>query len=746
MSEEVDPLIDRLAEAVGILPSYIDVHGETVVAGPDQKLAALDAMGYAVATETDRSATLKALDDARRRRLMPVVTVAREGQGPHRLALGFGPATAPAGPVEVAIELEDGTALDPISVAADQMELSRETAADGLVDIVGRVPLPQGLPLGYHRVTVTRGDCAGETTLIVAPRHCHLPGDGARPPRSWLLTTQLYSLRRDGDWGIGDFTALADLVDAAGSMGAAGVGLNPLHALFPADPAAFSPYSPSSRGFLNSLYIDVEAVPEFHASEAARAVMNETVFGVSLDTARVSDLVDYAAVAAAKRPVLEGLYRDFEEARARDPANPRATGLARFKEELGSDLESQAIFDALQEHFLAQDRGLWSWAQWPADFHDPSSPAVRAFAEAHADRVEFFQYLQWLADQQLAHAGAVGRARGMPIGLYRDFAVGVNPAGADAWANRTALVSNLAIGAPPDPLCIDGQNWGLCPFAPAALTAQAYRPFAAAVGANMRHAGALRIDHVMSLMRLFCIPNGMPTRDGVYLRYPFDDLLAVVALESERHRAIVVGEDLGTVPEGFRERMAAEGVLSYRVMMFERDGDGSFRQPASYPSSAAVTVSTHDLPTFSGYWTGHDLDIQEGLGAYASDADRDAAEATRGEDRSALMAALDRADLTGAGEDAGATSPTPTIPVHRFIAGTDSRLMLVQIEDALEVIEQANVPGTTDSHPNWRRRMPKTVAEFRDDPRAQDLAAAIVAARPSQNGKGSGSTEGLADD
>jgi 4-alpha-glucanotransferase len=582
-------------------------------------------------------------------------------------------------------------ALDPVVVLLEGEKSSIALHARGSVDWTirledggerrgraepqdGRLPLPDDLPLGYHVLALAHG----AATVIVAPARCHMPETG----RAWALACQLYSLRTAR--GIGDFTALAALAEGAARAGAAALGVNPLHALFPAEPRHISPYSPSSRRFLNPLYADLGPLGG-----------GEDAF------------VDYAAVAAAKRAAFE---QRFE----------RSAAFLAFMREGGQALLDFATFEALHEHALAAGWG-WSWQQWPAPFRDPRSPAVAGFAETHRDRIELAQFCQFEADRQLGEAQRRARAAGMAIGLYRDLAVGVDPGGAEAWADQELLTTGASIGAPPDLLNLKGQNWGLVPLSPVALRRRAYAPFIAALRANMRHAGALRIDHVMALRQLYCIPDGAAPYAGAYVRYPFEDLLRILCLESRRNRCAVIGEDLGTVPIGFRERMHEAGVLSYRVLFFERDRDGSFLPPSHYPEDAAATVATHDIATLRGWWEGTDLAWRDRLGLYPSEATRHADREGRVRDRALLLEALGREGLGVDPADLDALAEA----VHRFLARAPSRLMLVQAEDVAGEVEQANLPGTVDEHPNWRRRLPLSVEALLASPLFRRIAAAV---------------------
>ncbi|HEX5452538.1 MAG TPA: 4-alpha-glucanotransferase [Stellaceae bacterium] len=644
---------------------------------------------------------------------------------------------APFGLPSAHVVAQDGTAPElalrlPVGASDIEWHCCCETGeefsgrSDGAV-----LRLPADLPLGYHRLAVACAGIACEIDLIVTPQSCHLP-EGLRPgARNWGLTAQLYGLRSDRNWGIGDFTDLAQLGRDAGRLGAAALGINPLHALFAAEPRHCSPYSPSSRLWLDWLYIDVTAAPGFAEDETARALATPA----ALAAVRAANLIDYFAVAALKRPVLEALFRRFR-GRAACGDDAPAAGFRRFREVGGAELARFAAFEVLHEHFLVAG-GPFSWHSWPAPLRDPHSAAVAGFARDHAERVEFFQFLQWLADRQLGDAAAAGRAGGMGIGLYRDLAVGVNPHGADAWAGQDLVAPGASIGAPPDPLSRAGQNWGLAPINPLALRRRGFAAFIAALRANMRHAGILRIDHVMGLQRLYWVPNGNPATDGAYVNYPFGVLLRLLALESRRHGCAVIGEDLGTVPDGFRERMNAAKMLSYRVAMFERHGDGGFAAPSEYPPLAAASAATHDLATLKGFWLGRDIDWRRRLGLYPDAAAKAAEAEERRHGRRMLLDALAREGLLMperfgeflSSEGAPAYSLELGEAILTYLARSRARLVLVQLEDIAGEAEQANLPGTSDAHPNWRRRLSLPLEELLARPETLRLAARLGDAR-----------------
>jgi 4-alpha-glucanotransferase len=609
------------------------------------------------------------------------------------------------------------------------------------------MPLPSGLPLGYHQLELEAGGVTARLVLVVAPPCCHLPAELGPSGRCWGLTCQLYQLRSATSWGMGDFTDLGGLAAATGSRGAATLGINPLHALYGAEPLHCSPYSPSSRTWLDYLYIDVTAVPGFAEDETVRALAEGDRFAATLAAARSAEFIDYGAVAASKRPVLEAVFQRF---RSRESAAGSRLGQAfrDFQRSGAQSLADFAVFETLHERYCRE--GKFSWQGWPPAMRNPRSRAVAEFAAAHSERVEFFQYLQWEADRQLAGAAAAGRTAGLSLGLCRDLAVGAHPNGAEAWADQELVASGASIGAPPDAFNRAGQNWGLAPVNPLVLRRQGFAPFIAALRANMRHAAMLRIDHVMSLSRTYCIPSGMAASAGAYVSYPFDHLLRLVALESHRHGCAVIGEDLGTVPAGFRERMRSAEVLSCRVLVFERGQNGTFIPPARYPPLAAASAATHDIATLKGFWLGRDLAWRRGLDLYPDAAAAETDEKERGRDRRLLLDALvgeGLLDQERTGQFLSA-SGEPTYSsdlgdaILTYLARSRARLMLVQLEDVVGESEQANLPGTTVEHPNWRRRMLGVLEEFVTGADLRRISGLVSEGRPRSKSPARGSQHG----
>jgi 4-alpha-glucanotransferase len=539
-------------------------------------------------------------------------------------------------------------------------------------------------------LTAALGGAAQSGVASPDPRPA-FQGVPALPERFWALSVQLYGLRSERNWGHGDFGDLATLVALAGSLGAAAVGLNPLHATFADRPGSFSPYGPSSRRWLNPLYADIGALPEFPGID--QAGLRQAV-----ERCRHAALIDYDGVAAAKRAGFAAAFQGLLGPAFRE----RRDAFEAYRAEQGPALNRFAGFEVLRRRF---DGPFWTW---PAEWRNPSDARLAELSKAEAEATGLIAYQQWVAHEQLMACGRRARAAGMALGLYLDVAVGVLADGFDAWDAGSGFLHGVSIGAPPDLLNTAGQKWGLVSFNPAALAADT-GPFGDLLAANMRYAGAVRLDHVLGLKRLFLIPQDKPARDGAYVRMPFEALLARIADESHRRQSIVIGEDLGTVPEGFRDTLATWGIWTYQVALFARGESGAFTDPAVYPRNALATFSTHDLPSFAGWLNGSDLGAKAALGIDPGETE---------EERSAARAAL--------GEAAGGTVDFDHMIA--WLARARSRLLVVAAEDVLGMTEQVNIPGTVDEHPNWRRRLPLGLEDWEADRRFR-RAAELLAAR-----------------
>jgi 4-alpha-glucanotransferase len=546
--------------------------------------------------------------------------------------------------------------------------------------------------------------------------------------RAWGANCQLYALRSKRNLGIGDFEDLACLAEILAQAGADFIGVNPLHALFLSAPERCSPYSPSSRRFLNPLYLAIDRIP--WAAAALRDVPGETAARL-----RALRQVDYVGVARLKREILYCAFLEFwaTEIEQRSYA---AQSYLNWRAKSGVALERFALFEALSGAMVASG-GLSGWVHWPADLRSPSSASVQRFATEHASNVDFHAWLQWLTAVQLESVQRRARAR-MRIGLYLDLAVGDAPDGATTWVDPELVVPTVSIGAPPDYFNERGQNWGLAPMSPRRLEQRALAPFAEMLVSLMHAAGAIRIDHVMSLRRLFWIPDGCEPRDGAYVRYPVSDMLACLVRLSQGARTLIIGEDLGTVPPGFRELMSAAGVHGYRIFYFTRGLGNRFSAPATYPRNALACVSTHDLPTLRGWWLGRDIALRVETGTSSSQA-VERFRADRARDRRMMVEALLEAGLLAyklASNLRGDQILPTQLPqelvnaVHVFIARTPCRLVSVQLEDLAGELDQVNLPGTEAEYPNWRRKLAVLLEELSSLTSFQEITRALAAERP----------------
>ncbi len=678
MSEQ--PGLERLAEEIaglfGVEPAYTDAFGRRRESPLSSRRALLAALGLPTATFEEARASLARVIALKQGPLPALIPV-----------LADAPARLP-----IRRSAQGGGGWTLVTEAGET--LSGQAESGGFE--ADRIVLPP-LAAGYHRLSLAVGDASSvDATVIAAPARCWVP-EPLASGRLWGVTAPVYALRSERDFGMGDYSVLAEAAAGAARHGAEFFGFTPVHALFGADRSKISPYSPSSRLFLETAFIDPTAVEGFAGSPAAAMFAGEEV-QAKLAALRILPLADMAAVWKLKRPLLDALWAGVRENRSAEFEEFRTAG--------GAALEAHATFEALSEHF--SERGRAWMGEWDVGFREAGSLAVRGFRDAHPDRVAFHAWLQFLADRQLGEAARRAQEAGMSLGLYRDLAVGADIGGSEVWSAPDRFVPGVSIGAPPDPLAPQGQLWGLPPLNPLVLEADGLAGFRALIRANLRHAAALRIDHAFQLRRLFLTPDGESAADGAYVDYPFDAMLAVLRIESHRARALIIAEDLGTAPEGFSDAIMQSGVLSYRVLYFERGDEGRFKRPSEYPRDAVAVINTHDLPTFTGWWRSRDIDWRARLGIYdPMTAGRQYA--ARGFERGQLLALADEEKL----REPGADQPeAPFSEVLRLLARSRSALVAVQLEDAAGEVEQTNVPGTTDAHPNWRRRIGKTVADL----------------------------------
>lgn len=740
-------LLRMLADRAGIAADYYDITGTLHVTTDETRRAILAAMHLKTANRDELIEELTAWDVrlwVQRCEPVQVIRASRDagtwslhvpcdGSDDSSLRVHWLLHTETS---EQLYEREDGPGL--------RIEETRVIQGRRFVRVT--LAFPPDLPLGYYSVKahVTGGETKTDSMfrLIVAPERCYIPDQLQHGVRWWGIALQLYSLRSERNWGVGDFRDLGAVIEWAGKrLGAAVIGLNPLHALKNTKPYHVSPYSPSSRLFLNDLYIDVEQVVESWTDSDVQSLLREPSFLARIEAVRSCELVDYDGVRSVKREVLELCYRAFlrdhfaGQEPTLQPTTARGRSFQQFTEHEGEPLTHYAVFQALEEHHQSVGGASSVWADWSESYRTPLTDAVAEFQRQHMPRVRFFQYLQWVAAEQVRGLVTKTHEAGMPIGLYHDMALGSDRYGADGWRYQSVLVLGADCGAPPDAFAPEGQNWGFSPLDPLRLRASGYEYVIQLFRNSLRYGGAIRIDHVMALFRLFWIPRGLPPAMGTYVHYRDDELLAILALESVRAKALVIGEDLGTVPDWVRERLGPAGVLSYRVFYFEREHWGAWKPPAHYPAQSLAVVTTHDLPTLSGYWEGADIETRIGLGLVPSEDARNAMWGDRHREKAGILVALQAEGLLPLGlsvDPAHVPAMTTELAeaIQLYLARTPAWIVLANLEDAIGTRLQTNLPGTVDQHPNWCRKLSVPIEALVQDPRCEHLAAQLRLTRP----------------
>ncbi len=722
-SETFEQLLDRAASLYGIEPYFWDIWGHKHEITLEAKQALLRARGVAAGSAAEIEQSLARRARAEWQQLLPpavVVTIAAETELPLNVA-----ANCPDTVARVAIHREDGGEMTFDLQLAD-LPVSESAEIDGRTWVRKLGRLPVSLPLGYHQVRAAIGSAQAETRYIVTPERAwndHMPGPGRRAVG---VAVSLYGVRSAQNWGCGDFRDLLGVIDwVAEDLEASFVSLNPLHAIHNRRPFNTSPYLPNSICYQNFIYLDVEGMEDFVRSSRARRLRATAPVEAEIRRLREAPFVDYEGVAALKLRFLRLLFAEFlREWRA---GSPRAAQFNEYCEREGDLLEKFALYCALDEWLHRRDPRVWTWPEWPPEYRDPDSAATRAFRQKHWRSVLFYQYLQWQTGLQLECAQQHARARKMSIGLYHDLALATDRFGSDLWAHRPFFVSGCSVGSPPDDFALAGQDWGFPPPNAEVHRADGYRLFAETIRHNARYGGALRMDHVMRLFRLYWIPDGSDAAHGAYVKEVTLDFIRILALESVRNRVVVVGEDLGTVEQGVREILHQFGVLSYRLFYFEKNGRGEFRRYQEYAPQALVSSTTHDLPTLAGFWIGADLGARRTAGML-DQAAFEAQSRARLEDKQKILNMLFDLellppDLPRRAQDYPVLSGELHNAIVGFLALTPCQLLAINQEDLTKETEQQNLPGTTWQYPNWCRKMRFSLEQLRGDPEARGYTA-----------------------
>ena len=723
--ETFQQLLDRAAAACGIDGGYWDIWGKYHEASLEVKQAILASAGIPSGSREELERALADRTSREWKRFTPASLVVSQSE-PHILPISV-PVEWVGETATIIIRLEGGVS-ETLDLKLAELSQSESLEMEARTWIRKLAPLPTGAPLGYHTIVFTAAGHSAETRYVITPDRAWTEPALGKGARTAGINVSLYGLRSSTNWGCGDFRDLLALIDwVAAEFHVAFVGLNPLHAIHNRRPFNTSPYLPNSIFYQNFIYLDVESIEDYVRSRRAGRLRCSDEICLEIERLRAASHVEYERVAALKLRFLKLAFIEFlREWRAH---SPRAREFQAFLTEEGDLLEKFATYCALDEYLHKRDPNVWVWPSWPAPFRDPQSAEVREFRAKHWRSVLFYEYVQWQIDLQMRRAQQHARERGLSIGLYHDLALATDRFGSDLWAHRGFYVTGCRVGSPPDDFSPNGQDWGFPPPNSECHRGNGYRLFAESIRKNCRHGGALRIDHVMRLFRLFWIPDEQTAAAGVYVRERSLDYLRVLALESVRNQVTVVGEDLGTVEPEVRETLAKFGILSYRLFYFERDKNGQFSHYDQYPRQALVSSTTHDLPTLAGFWTAADVEARRRAGVVSDEGYLEQMK-TRTAEKQKMLDLLFQSNLLPLYLPRSAESyPELTGDLHNAIAGflalTPSQLLAINEEDLTKETAQQNLPGTTRQYPNWGRKMRFTLEQLRSDPEALGYAAML---------------------
>jgi 4-alpha-glucanotransferase len=719
--------VARAAELWGIETGYHDIWGKYHQTPIEGQRSVLESLGVAVETVGEAELAVQQRMLSEWSELAAPVVVRTLGDAKAGLPVQI-PVERLGARVRIRYRWEDATASEQ-ECAVETLATIAAAEVNGRVFLRKQVPLPAAARLGYHEVEVTLlGDGSDDkhacTRLILTPERAYLPPALANGGRMAGLAVSLYGIRSERNWGCGDLTDLKAFIDwAVEEVGAGFIALNPLHAIHNRQPFNTSPYLPNCIFYRNPIYLDVERVAGFAQSLRAASTLRGTEARAELDALRSAEFVEYERVWAIKRRFLRLAFIEFVKQMRRSA--PEADPFREFMAVEGERLERYAVYCALDEWIHARHPDAWTWRDWPPAYRDPDSPEVAAFERRHRMRINFYKFLQWQMHLQLNEVQRHALARGMAIGLYHDLALATDHCGSDLWAYRPFYIAGCRVGAPPDDFSPDGQDWAFPPPDSEHHRRTGYELFADSIRKNARAGGALRMDHVMRFFRLFWIPDGWKATDGAYVRDHHEDLVRILALESVRNRVVLIGEDLGTVEPAIREELERFGVLSYRLLYFERAGGGRFRLPNEYPKQALVSVTTHDLPTLAGFWKGVDIEARRSAGLLTEERAYKAQVAERARDKQRLLETLIELSLLPDWFPRQAAAiPELNGDLHNAIVGflvsTPSMLMVLNQEDLFKQAEQQNLPGSTWQYPNWRRKMLFRLEELRANRLSRD--------------------------
>jgi len=730
------PALELFMQLKGIDQHFVDAWGSPATVTEDKIKKLINHMGIDADDEAALMGYYQQQELQHWLSILAPVTVLQEAESyPLEVHL---PIDFVTDPLIYRITTEDGLEIDT-SLTATDFPLMGNKEINDIEFQLYEVEIAVPLNIGYHRLTLLEegnDEPLAEMSLIITPTSCFTPEVIQQGKKLWGTSIQLYCLKSDTNWGVGDFSDLKELLQKTAENGGDFIGLNPIHALNPSQPEQASPYSPSSRQWLNIIYTDITAVPEFQYCESLQKQFASDAFQSTLTSLRETEWVDYEPVTKIKLSALRELFDYLVKS---DDGSRNAQQLKRFDAfsqyvvDKGEALKQQAAYDALRFKFLSEDKSAWGWPAWPEAFQSFSNEATQQWCDDNQQEILFWCYCQWVTEAQLAEADQLAQSLGMSLGLYRDLAVGVGKSASDIWANHDLYCENISIGAPPDVLGPLGQSWGLPPWAPDQLYKSGYQPFIDLLQANMSYCGALRIDHVMALLRLWWVPEGETADSGAYIYYNVYDMLNILALESVRNQCLVIGEDLGTVPEGMDTLLQEAGVYSYKVFFFEQAPDGGFISPDHYIKQAMATLSTHDMPTIKGYWHCEDLYLGRELGLYPDQAVFDRLLNDRVVAKQQILNSLHGHhsipdDLYHDANNTGMDKQL-NFKLQQHLAAGNTSLLSLQLEDFLEMEQPVNVPGTSDEYRNWQRKLSRNIETIFADKDIISLLKQVTEAR-----------------
>jgi len=735
-----DELINELSSLWGIIPEYWDIAGKKHIASIETRKAILRAMKLKIDSEGD---VLKEINKRKRKPwediIEPVYVISVNSQ-PFSFPVHVPINRPEQSKLMISWSLEDEKGRrDEFRLTPEVITGAAEERVEGTRYITVTVSDSATRDAGYYILNIEckhpdRVFARGHTRLrkrsklIITPDTCYIPAE-LEKGRAWGLSVNLYALKSERNWGIGDFSDLEKIVRWTSDMKGSFVGVGPLHVIPNTKPFGVSPYSPISRLYKNFIYLDLEKVPDVMGYEDERKLIGSKKFRKELDELRRAALVHYEKISLMKEEVLRNAFNFFYRKHfSRDTT--RGQDFKRYVREEGACLESFSLFMALSEH-MKKTKGVYTWQEWPEAYNDVAGKASQSFRRTHRKAILFYQYVQWLIDHQLREIAGEAGTRGMRIGMYYDLAIGSVGCGSDAWNYKNVIAGGADVGAPPDDFSPEGQKWGFPPLIPEKLRDTGYELFIETMRKNMKYGGAIRIDHALGLFRLFWVPDGMPAAEGAYVKYPSEDLLRIIALESIRNRCMVIGEDLGTVGDNVREGLKRFRMLSYRLFYFERNyPDPSFLLPERYPEMALCAITTHDLPTLYGYWIGRDIRTRKKLGIFPDDSMWQKQTEERERDKGLILSGLKSQgtipeEYPPDPQLIRKMTPELCLAIYSYLAQTPCKLLLVSIDDILGTINQQNIPGIVGSYPNWMQKILTTLEKMPKDKRFRSLSTML---------------------